>query len=584
MNYTITKNEQYNSLEISFAGKPCEAIRDALKALKFRWHGVRRLWYGYTDETTARAALDGANGSASAQVPAKDQNEKPSRPTAEKPAAVLTPLWDRCNISDIPDHDRRLDTKTICAEVRAHLKVRFPEIKCSIRKAGYNSIDAEIVAAPYGRERVKGDPEAWNDRVRWDHWENSPELEAVLNYCNAFLQSYNYDNSDPMTDYFDVHFYGSFVIASDYTQTTPTPEQSASAADFAERKADHEAAAEARRAAELEEQKRRIEIERQEAEEREKLRTVQAAEIAEHVTVCDLDTADQIAVVGLLEAYGKENTLAEVWDSIYERRAEGRENRADAVISRKIHFTDARIFEKFCTMFLQDFDFLTGKGGTATEDVRVTLNNVDKLNQPQRESVKFYFCDCIGVYLNGVFQFVIDPQGFSYARYILMSDDDTDSYKAPEKLAEWGGWSEHLPAFYFPAPIAEQILFRAGLKEGEQFTLLHIDPWIMTATTTAATLNSATVTNYAQFKGAVRIEYTPQGKRKPETIHIKPGQACAIWRGILPDVPDSIKYTDCGGNLQQVNFAGEGARDYMIHAIDYYKSLGFVPIVDTIQR
>lgn len=62
MTYTITKNEQFNSLEINFNGKPSAAIRDALKALKFRWHGVKKVWYGYTDEETARKAIDGTDG------------------------------------------------------------------------------------------------------------------------------------------------------------------------------------------------------------------------------------------------------------------------------------------------------------------------------------------------------------------------------------------------------------------------------------------------------------------------------------------------------------------------------------------
>lgn len=61
MEYTITRNEAFNSLEISFDGKPSEAVRDALKALRFRWHGVKKLWYGYTDEETARAAIEGAD-------------------------------------------------------------------------------------------------------------------------------------------------------------------------------------------------------------------------------------------------------------------------------------------------------------------------------------------------------------------------------------------------------------------------------------------------------------------------------------------------------------------------------------------
>ena len=57
--YTISKNEQFNSLEISFDGKPSEAIREALKAMRFRWHGVKKVWYGYKTEEEVRAALDG---------------------------------------------------------------------------------------------------------------------------------------------------------------------------------------------------------------------------------------------------------------------------------------------------------------------------------------------------------------------------------------------------------------------------------------------------------------------------------------------------------------------------------------------
>lgn len=66
-NYTINKNADFNSLEITFTGKPSEAIRDALKALKFRWHSIKHVWYGYTTEEAARAAIDGAEGTGSAQ-------------------------------------------------------------------------------------------------------------------------------------------------------------------------------------------------------------------------------------------------------------------------------------------------------------------------------------------------------------------------------------------------------------------------------------------------------------------------------------------------------------------------------------
>ena len=57
MTYTITPNTTFKSLEIAFDKKPDEKILEALKALRFRWHGVKRLWYGFTDETTLRKAL-----------------------------------------------------------------------------------------------------------------------------------------------------------------------------------------------------------------------------------------------------------------------------------------------------------------------------------------------------------------------------------------------------------------------------------------------------------------------------------------------------------------------------------------------
>lgn len=79
MNYTITANPAFNSLEIAFDGKPAQEVRDALKALKFRWHSQKKVWYGYTTEEAARAAIEGK--------PAEKEAEKP----AEKKAAKGTP-------------------------------------------------------------------------------------------------------------------------------------------------------------------------------------------------------------------------------------------------------------------------------------------------------------------------------------------------------------------------------------------------------------------------------------------------------------------------------------------------------------
>lgn len=73
MTYEIRTNPDYNSLEVYFDGKPSEAVRDALKALKFRWHSVKKCWYGYgISEGSLAEAITG----------------KPSKNEAAKPAKV----------------------------------------------------------------------------------------------------------------------------------------------------------------------------------------------------------------------------------------------------------------------------------------------------------------------------------------------------------------------------------------------------------------------------------------------------------------------------------------------------------------
>lgn len=74
MKYTITENTERRSLEIKFEAKPDAQTRDTLKALRFRWHRQRGIWYGYTDRETLEQALTGAQ---TAEAPA-----------AEAPAAL----------------------------------------------------------------------------------------------------------------------------------------------------------------------------------------------------------------------------------------------------------------------------------------------------------------------------------------------------------------------------------------------------------------------------------------------------------------------------------------------------------------
>ena len=59
MTYTISKNNQFNSFEISFDDKPSEEVRAALKALRFRWHSLKKVWYGFAPEEDIKKAIGG---------------------------------------------------------------------------------------------------------------------------------------------------------------------------------------------------------------------------------------------------------------------------------------------------------------------------------------------------------------------------------------------------------------------------------------------------------------------------------------------------------------------------------------------
>ena len=58
--YEIRENNEYNSREIYFDGKPAAETREALKALKMRWNPKKSCWYGFAAEHEIIAAIQGA--------------------------------------------------------------------------------------------------------------------------------------------------------------------------------------------------------------------------------------------------------------------------------------------------------------------------------------------------------------------------------------------------------------------------------------------------------------------------------------------------------------------------------------------
>ena len=81
--FTITDNHEYGTLEIKFDGKPAEAIREVLKAHKFRWHGKKGIWYGKAERADIVRALREA-------YQAEDTAKEPE---VKKPSDFETAFW-----------------------------------------------------------------------------------------------------------------------------------------------------------------------------------------------------------------------------------------------------------------------------------------------------------------------------------------------------------------------------------------------------------------------------------------------------------------------------------------------------------
>ena len=97
----------------------------------------------------------------------------------------------------------------------------------------------------------------------------------------------------------------------------------------------------------------------------------------------------------------------------------------DCKVTRELHFDDEAVYNNFSNMLLNDFDFLKNAGGSYTDDARInSMEDYRQMTEEERKTVKFNLY-VIAVYLNNKLMFVIDTQGYSYARYVGLVDTMT---------------------------------------------------------------------------------------------------------------------------------------------------------------
>lgn len=607
----INLNEELNGIELLFDEKPSADTIASVKANGFRWSPKNKLWYA--KNTADRLAFAESLGTVTDFTP-----------TACAPSIEVYNLE---NLSDKTCLSASLHGADLAKAIREDLKKRGVK-GCTVRagKATYTTTitvtikataddlaSIEEAAERFDRSKFLIHANSWNGLYFNNHWSSAAEVEqwteeekeqnyriflteqikktdsfsihhqdrnndawtlttAFYNKCMAVYKianQWNYDNSDSMTDYFDVGYYLDIDIKHDDFEPRATMTDQERAALAIERKEE-----------ERERQHKAYEEERKKAEEESRKYNEWVKEsneiILNDVSIDDLEEKEQLFAVDLLGAWGKQNSLEELREDVQSYYNDGEEpHHNNALITRIITFKTADAFDRFSKMFLHDFPFIEGKGGTATEDERINSStDLYKLTKEQRESIDFYLNDCIAVYYDGSLQYVIDPQGYGYSRYVYLVDNCTLS-PAPEKLEQMRKESENKAPFYFPAPVEDQI---NNIAVGDDITVWQCDGWLLNKVLdgfgTVTAIESGT---YAQYSG-VYIELK-QG-RKQRRVFIRDHKDCLIYKGLNVVLPEELTRRRINDHMSELyNY------DVLLPNIyNYFKAQGVDPVIDTWQR
>ena len=139
-------------------------------------------------------------------------------------------------------YDSKLSTKEIAANVRAYAKKNFPEFKFSVRSEWSMYTDSlhielkEGICIPFvegSRSAERGYMSTMNTVKGWEK-DLTPEMFKVLDAVTTYANSFRYDDSDSMQDYFDTNFYLSIKVSDEYKVVEPKAKKSSVKAEKVE--------------------------------------------------------------------------------------------------------------------------------------------------------------------------------------------------------------------------------------------------------------------------------------------------------------------------------------------------------------
>lgn len=602
----INLNQELNGIELLFDAKPSADTLAAVKAQGFRWSNKNKLWYA--KQTAERLSFAQSLGSfAPASAPCVEKinldnlGVKPENFSfygADLAKFIRSELKARGVKGATVRANRSGYTTSITVTVKATAE-DMASIEEAAERHTMNDFvhDINRTAEIYtgGRWLFLKDFEAmteeekegayynylseqinkissvqfgytWASREHYfeftaDFWD---KLTAIYEIANQW----NYCNDDLMTDYFDRGYYLDIEIKkADDFQPRATMTETERAAYAAEIRAKEEQE-EAWRIAYEEEQKQRTE----EAAKYKAWEEAAVNAIYSDVTIKDLPDNEQFFVDGLIGGIGKECSLEELKKYINEHTLSTKL----ALISRIVTFNNEQPFNDFCKLFLNDFSFLEHMGGTGSEDIRLKdYKHFLTLNKEQRESIDFYSCNCVAVYFGSALQFVINPEGYSYARYVYLPTEETKTTAAAGVLENMRKASENKTAFYIPAPVEEQA---ENITAGDEITIYQCDGWILNNVYAGSgRVVECKAGNYAQYSG-VYIDLV--SGRKQKKVFIRNDNKCLIYKGIKPALPESITRRRVSANMYELlNY-----NELIPNIYKYYQEQGEEPVIDTWQR
>ena len=396
----ITLNTEKNGIELRFDTKANTDIITAIKEAGFRWSGKQKIWYAKQNDETVALANQISESEGSFEYKPKTETN--------------IDLWSLTRTEGIEDNygkNRITNTKEIAANIRKHLRNRFSMCKWSVT-SDYNSICVRLLESPFSRD--------------------SEVLKAIVNYAYTYAQSWNYDNSDSMTDYFDVNFYGVYkndIVNYNYNQRECKPNETEIETDFLAKKSEFDVEQkkqeEERIKKGVEEYKiRQAEYKKAEAERQKKIHRIEKN--------AEIKTVNYTIVNAILKA-NKDDNLdhTEIYDE--------KQCRETCQVSREVHFT-TEVYALFEKQLMSDYSFFDGMGGSRTDDRRIQSSiDYDMMTEEERETVEWYNIDCVAIYCDGELKLIVDPQGYNYARYVYVYDEQSqkvDTYHSDYGISE----------------------------------------------------------------------------------------------------------------------------------------------------